>query len=320
MTIFAARRVVPPDLIEPATESAPRMNETGPDAKPPPERFSFCDRVRETFTPEPDPPLKMIPSSRNQSRIECISSSTERMKHAELCWGTPLTPMLNHTGELNDAYWWTMRYLSSSANASRSAALAKYPTSKPARAMVSTTRSTICLTLDSRSGDPSLPRKYLEATTFVAVCDQNFGTSTPFCSKTLPLSPGMAESRRSHSTSSYGWTPSRVKRRSIRRPPAAVLVSRRSAGCRPRPATGSPLRPDRTPRTSAVGWGAGVSMSSEDPEEGRGLSTAGSPNRAVVRCARVTSRGTTQLPTGLPRVPGREPIFPHLGVAVAGGP
>src|SRR6267378_6603708 len=82
--------------------------------------------------------------------------------------------------------------------------------------MVSTTRSTICLTLDSRSGEPSLPRKYFDATTFVAVCDQNLGTSTPFCSKTLPLSPGMDESRSSHSTSSYGWTPSRVKWRWIR--------------------------------------------------------------------------------------------------------
>src|SRR3989442_462701 len=102
-TIFAARRVVPPDLIEPATLSAPLMNDTGRDAKPPPERFSFCERIRETFTPEPDPPLKMIPSLRNQSRIECMSSSTERMKQAEACWGTPSTPMLNQTGELKDA-------------------------------------------------------------------------------------------------------------------------------------------------------------------------------------------------------------------------
>src|SRR3954468_9294164 len=31
-TIFAARRVLPPDLIVPADASAPRMNETGPDA------------------------------------------------------------------------------------------------------------------------------------------------------------------------------------------------------------------------------------------------------------------------------------------------
>ena len=34
-TIFAARRVLPPDLIVPAQASAPRMNETGPDAVPP---------------------------------------------------------------------------------------------------------------------------------------------------------------------------------------------------------------------------------------------------------------------------------------------
>src|SRR5947199_10414557 len=38
-TIFAARRVLPPDLIVPADASAPRMNDTGPDAKPP---FDSC--------------------------------------------------------------------------------------------------------------------------------------------------------------------------------------------------------------------------------------------------------------------------------------
>ncbi len=32
MTIFAARRVLPPDLIVPAEASAPRMKLTGPDA------------------------------------------------------------------------------------------------------------------------------------------------------------------------------------------------------------------------------------------------------------------------------------------------
>jgi hypothetical protein len=31
-TIFAALRVLPPDLIVPAEASAPRMNETGPEA------------------------------------------------------------------------------------------------------------------------------------------------------------------------------------------------------------------------------------------------------------------------------------------------
>src|SRR5207245_2873474 len=110
ITIFAARRVVPPDLIEPATESAPRMNDTGPEAVPPPERCSRLERMEETLMPLPDPPLKITPSVLNQSRMEFISSSTERMKQADACWGTPGTPMLNHTGELNDASWWTMRY------------------------------------------------------------------------------------------------------------------------------------------------------------------------------------------------------------------
>ena len=36
MTILAARRVLPPDLIVPAEASAPRMKLTGPDAVPPP--------------------------------------------------------------------------------------------------------------------------------------------------------------------------------------------------------------------------------------------------------------------------------------------
>src|SRR5687768_4820936 len=99
--------------MEPATESAPRMKETGPDAYPPPESCSLLERMRETFIPDPEPPLKITPSFLNQSRIECMSSPTERMKHALACCGTPSTPMLNHTGELNDAYWWTMRYLSS---------------------------------------------------------------------------------------------------------------------------------------------------------------------------------------------------------------
>src|SRR5256885_9201045 len=102
-TIFAARRVVPPDLIDPATESAPRMNDTGPDAQPPPESCSLLERMLLTFTPAPDPPLKMTPSFLNQSRIEPMSSSTERMKHADGCSRAPGTPTLNHTGELKEA-------------------------------------------------------------------------------------------------------------------------------------------------------------------------------------------------------------------------
>src|SRR5207244_376413 len=101
-TIFAARRVLPPDLMTPADASAARMNDTGPDAVPPPPSRSRDERKRDRFTPEPDPPLKMTPSLRYQSRIESMVSSTDRMKQAEHC-GFGSTPMLNHTGLLKDA-------------------------------------------------------------------------------------------------------------------------------------------------------------------------------------------------------------------------
>src|SRR5262244_175816 len=96
-TILAARRVLPPDLITPAEASAAFMKDTGPDAVPPPASCSLEERIRERFTPEPEPPLKMTPSLRYQSRIESIVSSTERMKQAEHC-GRSSMPQLNHTG------------------------------------------------------------------------------------------------------------------------------------------------------------------------------------------------------------------------------
>src|SRR5512140_2555974 len=68
-TILAARRVAPPDLIVPAEASAPRMNDTGPLAVPPDDSSSLLDRMRERFTPAPDPPLKIRPSSLYHSRI-----------------------------------------------------------------------------------------------------------------------------------------------------------------------------------------------------------------------------------------------------------
>src|SRR6185369_1257330 len=124
MTIFAARRVAPPLLMVPALASAPRMNETGPEAVPPEESSSLEDRMRERFTPEPEPPLKIRPSSLYQSRIESIESSTERMKHAETCCGDEV-PTLNHTGELKLNTWCSSIQVSSSANTSASAEVAK---------------------------------------------------------------------------------------------------------------------------------------------------------------------------------------------------
>ena len=102
MTILAARRVLPPDLITPADASAAIMNDTGPDAVPPPASGSRDERICDRFTPEPEPPLKMMPSLRYQPRIDSIVSWTERMKQAEHC-GCGSMPTLNHTGLLNDA-------------------------------------------------------------------------------------------------------------------------------------------------------------------------------------------------------------------------
>src|SRR3954447_13817421 len=98
-TILAARRVAPPDLIVPADASAPRMNDTGPEAVPPELRSSLDERIRDRLSPAPEPPLKMKPSSLYQLRIESIESSTARMKQAETCCGAAV-PTLNQTGEL----------------------------------------------------------------------------------------------------------------------------------------------------------------------------------------------------------------------------
>src|SRR5918998_1228328 len=125
-TIFAARRVAPPDLMVPALASAPRMNETGPDAVPPELSSSLEERIRDRLSPAPEPPLKMKPSSRYQFRIESIESSTERMKHALTCCGDAV-PTLNQTGELNEKYWCSSIQVSSCSKISASSGVAKYP-------------------------------------------------------------------------------------------------------------------------------------------------------------------------------------------------
>src|SRR6202008_1875217 len=99
ITIFAARLVLPPDLITPANASKPFMNDTGPEAVPPPESCSFEERIGERLLPVPEPHLNRMPSVWASSRRELIVSSTELMKHAEHC-GFTSTPQLNQTGEL----------------------------------------------------------------------------------------------------------------------------------------------------------------------------------------------------------------------------
>src|SRR5215469_14756338 len=85
MTIFAARRVLPPDLMTPAKASKPRMKESGPEAVPPPERVSIEPRMLERLEPVPEPHLKSMPSVLARLRMESSESCTELMKHAEHC-------------------------------------------------------------------------------------------------------------------------------------------------------------------------------------------------------------------------------------------
>src|SRR5205823_6514168 len=103
ITILAARRVFPPDLMTPANASKPFMNETGPDAVPPPASTSFDDRIAERFDPVPDPNLNSMPSVFARVRIDSIVSCTALMKQAEHC-GAFSNPQLNQTGLLNDPF------------------------------------------------------------------------------------------------------------------------------------------------------------------------------------------------------------------------
>src|SRR3954467_7634026 len=123
-TILAARRVLPPDLIVPAHESAPRMNDTGPLAVPPLLSASIEPRIFDRLIPEPDPPRKILPSLVFQSRIDSMLSSTLRMKQAEHC-GCSSKPTLNQTGELKAAIWCSRMYVSSASKVSPSSSEAK---------------------------------------------------------------------------------------------------------------------------------------------------------------------------------------------------
>jgi len=125
ITIFAARRVLPPDFTTPAKASKPRMNETGPDAVPPPASVSLDDRIFERFDPVPDPPLKSMASVFARSMMDSMVSSTELMKHALACCVLFLTPRLNQTGLLNDMRWVSRMCLSSSEKVCESSGVRK---------------------------------------------------------------------------------------------------------------------------------------------------------------------------------------------------
>ena len=99
----APARHEPPDLMTPAKASNPFMNDTGPEAVPPPFSISPDPRRADRLLPVPEPCLKSMPSVFARSRMDSIESSTEMMKQA-LHWGLSRYPQLNHTGLLNDAF------------------------------------------------------------------------------------------------------------------------------------------------------------------------------------------------------------------------
>src|SRR5919206_2472308 len=101
------------------------MNETGPDAMPPPDIRSLLERIVERLLPAPEPNLKSMASVLARSMIEPMLSWTELMKHAEHC-GFGSIPTLNQTGELNAIFWWTSRWVSSALNVRRSSSVLKY--------------------------------------------------------------------------------------------------------------------------------------------------------------------------------------------------
>jgi hypothetical protein len=98
--------------------------------------------------------------------------------------------------------------------------------------MVSVTRRMSWRTLVSRSGVPTVPRKYLLATMLVAVWDQAAGTSMPSCLKTAWPEASLMEaerfSQRMPAASLRGSTPSTVFLRGICTPdgPAERMLER----------------------------------------------------------------------------------------------
>src|SRR5262252_3951862 len=88
ITILAARRVVPPDLMAPAARSPIRKKLISPEDLPPPESDSPSPRSFEKFDPEPDPYLKIRASRTHRSMIPpslTRSSATDWMKQACGC-------------------------------------------------------------------------------------------------------------------------------------------------------------------------------------------------------------------------------------------
>ncbi len=89
ITIFAARLVVPPDLIAPAARSPMRRNPISPDERPPPESASPSPRRLEKLVPVPEPYLKSRASRTHRSMMPpSFTRSSEQDWMKQACgWG-----------------------------------------------------------------------------------------------------------------------------------------------------------------------------------------------------------------------------------------
>ena len=76
MTILAARRVVPPDLIDPAARSPTLRKLISPDDMPPPESISPQPRSAEKFVPVPEPYLNNLASRTHRSMMPLSLTSS----------------------------------------------------------------------------------------------------------------------------------------------------------------------------------------------------------------------------------------------------
>ena len=123
-TIFAARRVLPPDLIVAGPGVGAAHERHGPDACPPFESGSVDARTFDRLMPAARPAAEDHPLVRSSSRIDSIVVVDLRMKHAEHC-GFSSKPTLNQTGELNAAIWCSSTCVSSASKVSASASVAK---------------------------------------------------------------------------------------------------------------------------------------------------------------------------------------------------
>ena len=113
------------------------------------------------------------------------------MKQAEHC-GFSSKPTLNQTGELKAAIWLTRIAFSSASKVSASSSVGEVAAlAAPAGDRVDDAADHLLDASARARASDMRPRKYFWATMFVAVCDQNFGNSTSFCSKAGPSLPGM---------------------------------------------------------------------------------------------------------------------------------